>query len=509
MPASRTAVELLNFGRLVWQSSQRSPSQPEDAQIKAEEDRLIGLLHAENSTTLRQILNYSNNGKSIEPVALRAFCVFAYMALCTSRLGITVAEVACWLGGDDAARVLEARRTVSNLLLRRQLVLRDEHSDCVCLGKPALAYFAGGSEAPPLMPTESDLRRAWYRTDRAKARREAKAEVPLSARQLSQRIGERVVGLEREIRVLSCRLAIHLRRAALIKDNKDPGIGNECLLFIGPSGAGKTFLAENAGKVSGLPFASISSGDITAQGYVGLDVSDSLQPLITATNGDPAKARFGALFLDEWDKKAAAQTNWRDIGGTSVQQEMLRLMEGTQVQIGGRRTAYEQRVFNFNTYGTMFIFGGAFVGLDQMIQKGDGPSIGFHDVRSGSSPSSALYDGLERFGMLPEFLNRLTGIVVFPEPTLAQVTAIITRSIVPSFNRVLAAFDASIEVSEEGIRLAADAAVHSKTHARGAKAVMASLIEDLVFNQDQGTIRLGIAEVRRAIESAGLGATVG
>jgi ATP-dependent Clp protease ATP-binding subunit ClpX len=499
-------IQLLNFGRLLWINSQGLPSERDDSEITKAEEELIAALHAESPTALRSILNFNDNGQNIDPITLRVVCMVSYTALCTTRLGTTISEVACGIAGDDAARVLEARATISRLLIRRQLELRDEHGDCIVPARRILDFFAGGAQEPPLSPTEADLRRAWYRSEQAASRRKAKEEVPLMAKALVQRISERVVGLEREIRMLSCRMAIHLRRASLIRNDKDPGIGNECLLFVGASGAGKTFLAENAGRVSGIPFASISSGDLTATGYVGLDVSDCLQPLITASKGDPERARFGTLFLDEWDKKAIRETNWRDIGCRSVQEEMLRLMEGTMVQIGGRRSAFEHHVVHFNTYGTMFVFGGAFVGLDKMISKGAVHGIGFHDLQAGSSRASALYEGLEQFGMLPEWINRLTGIIVFPTPTLEQLVQIAERSVIPATNRLLAAFGAGIEVSPDGIRLMAEAALESKTLARGLKSLITTMTEDIVFTERQGTIHLDVAEVRRAIEAAGLGA---
>jgi ATP-dependent Clp protease ATP-binding subunit ClpX len=505
MPASPTAIALLEYGRLLWHNSQKSPSDREESKIAKAEEQLIALLHNEPSTALRGILNYSNSGKCIDPTMLRVLCMVAHVDLCTIRLGTTVAEVACGIAGEDPARILETRHVISSLLIRGHLALRDEHSDCIVLDKAPLAYFSGGADAPPLVPTESSLRESWRKSQVQTARRKAKEPASLpSASTLATEISKVVIGLDDQVRTLSCRLALHLRRAAMIRSNRDPGTANEALLFIGPSGCGKTWLSESAGRISGLPFSSISSGDITAQGYVGLDLSDCLRPLLSATNGDVVRAQSGLVLLDEWDKRAATTTHWRDIGGACVQQEMLRLMEGTTVQVGGRRGGYDYQGVLFDTHPTMWLFAGAFVGLGEMIQKGNGQSIGFHDMQRGSSRASALYDGLERFGLLPEFLNRLSGIIVFPEPTVTQVTAIITRSIVPSFNRVLATFGASIEVSEDGIRLAAEVAVHTMTYARGARAVVSSLIEDIVFNQDQGTIRLGIADVQRAIESAGL-----
>jgi ATP-dependent Clp protease ATP-binding subunit ClpX len=497
---------MLEYGRLLWVNSQRSPSDREESKIAKTEEALTAALYSESSPALHGILGYSNSGQNVDPMTLRALSMVAYTALCTTRLSTTIAEVACGIAGDDAARVLEARATISRLLIRRQLELRDEHGDCIVPARRILDFFAGGPQEPPLSPTEADLRRAWYRSEQAASRRKAKEEVPLTAKELSKRISERVIGLEKEIRMLSCRMAIHLRRASLIRNDKDPGIGNECLLFVGPSGAGKTFLAENAGRVSGIPFASISSGDLTATGYVGLDVSDCLQPLITASKGDPERARFGTLLLDEWDKKAVRETNWRDIGCRSVQEEMLRLMEGTMVQIGGRRSAFEHHVVHFNTYGTMFVFGGAFVGLDKMISKESVNGTGFHDMQAGSSRASALYDALEQFGMLPEWINRLTGIILFPTPTLDQLIQITERSVIPATNRLLAAFGSGIEVSPDGVRLMAEVALESKTLARGLKSLITTMTEDIVFTERQGTVHLDVSDVRRAIEVTGLAA---
>ncbi|HTS18009.1 MAG TPA: AAA family ATPase [Verrucomicrobiae bacterium] len=509
MPASPTTVEMLNYGRLLWQSAQRSPSQPEDAQIKAEENRLISLLYADSSTTLRQILNFSNNGKTMDPVALRVLCIIAHLTLCTTRLGTTVAEIACGIAGDDPARVLEARRTISGLLLRRQLVLRDEHSDCVELGKSVLAFFAGGSEAPPIAPTESDLRRAWYRSDQVKARREAKAEAPLTAKQIALRIREQgVVGLEPQIRLLSSRMVLHTRRAIMIRTGKDSGSSsNQAILIAGPSGSGKTFLTEAACRVCGLPFSVFSSGDLTSEGYVGLSVEDTLRPLLVATKGDVQRARSGLVFLDEFDSKAASpSTNWRDITGTCVQKELLRIVEGAKIQIGGRRSGFDQTApVLFDTTGVMWVFGGAFVGLDKLCAKQTAHGIGFGSPVGCSAQQRFLTDALIEYGLLPELCNRLTAILIFPEPSLSDLRQI-AASVIGTFNAILGALGITIEITDDGVQLMSLVAKETKTFARGLKSVVSALIDDAVFEERQGVTRFGKSDVQRAIESAGLAA---
>jgi ATP-dependent Clp protease ATP-binding subunit ClpX len=490
MPASQTAIAILEFGKLLSEEERRYHKDRNPDKVRLAEERLVERLHGERSASLKSIFNFGT-AKTIDRVTLRVLSHVAYASLCTNRLGISVSDVVAAVGGEPAS-ILETRQTVSKLLIAKQLLLRSGH--ILELGEPLMTYLAGGKHAPPLAVSEWDLQRLWYKSDQETKKRKAK-EVNLdnlpTAKQLAERITRDVVGLDEQVRMLSCRLALHLRRAAMIRADRNPGTPCECILILGVSGCGKSWMAEHLGKIAGLPFSSMSSGDITASGYVGMDLSDCLRPLLTETNGDVVKAQSGIVFLDEWDKRAATTTHWSDIGGLCVQQEVLRLMEGATVQVGGRRGGFDLPGVLFDTHATMWLFAGAYIGLDKMIQKGKGQSIGFHDMQSGTSRTSALYEGLERFGMLPEFLNRLTGVVVFPEPTPTQVTAIVTRSIIPSFNRALAALGASIEVSEEGIRLVADAAVRSKTYARGVKSVMSSLIEELVFEARQGTVRLG------------------
>jgi ATP-dependent Clp protease ATP-binding subunit ClpX len=497
MPANKTAVAILEYGRLLFDEERRYHRDRDPAKLRQAEERLVERICAEKSAALKSIFNFGT-AKAIDPVTLRVLCHVAYSSLCTNRYGIST---------GDPATTLETRQTVSRLLISKQLALK--HGHVIEPAEPLMRFLAGGRDAPPLAVSEWDLQRAWYKADQEVKRRKAR-EVNFSnmptAKALAERIAKEVVGLDEQVRMLSCRLALHLRRAAMIRADRNPGTPCECLLMLGASAAGKSWTAEHTGKIAGVPFSSMSSGDIRASGYAGMDLSDCLRPLLTETNGDVVKAQSGIVFLDEWVKRAATTTYWRDIGGLCAQQEVLRLMEGTIVRVGGRRGGFDQPGVLFATHATMWLFAGAFVGLERIIQKGDGQSIGFHDPQCGTSRTSALYEGLEQFGMLPEFLNRLTGVIVFPEPTATQVTAIVTKSIIPSFNRALAAFGASIEVSEVGIRLIADAAVRTKTYARGAKSVMSSLIEELVFEARQGTVRLDVGDVQRAVEQAGLAA---
>ena len=306
--------------------------------------------------------------------------------------------------------------------------------------------------------------------------------------------------------VASCRLALHLRRAAMIRSNQDPGTPNECILLIGPSGGGKTWLVETAGRACGIPFASISATDITSEGYIGMGIDDGVKRLISDGNDDVEKARFGVLFVDEWDKKRSS--NWefggRDVAGASVQQEVLRLIEGTVFQVGGRKGSWDWAPTTFNSRGTAFAFAGAFTGLQELLDKRGGHGIGF-GPRQRASARCYLLDALVDYGMIVEFVNRISTVLMLPEPTVGQLREIAVRSVIPAFNRILTTFGAGIEPDLDATTLMADIALETGTYARGIKSIVTQLVEDIVFEVQQGTIRLGVDDVRRAVEESGLG----
>ena len=277
-------------------------------------------------------------------------------------------------------------------------------------------------------------------------------------------------------------------------------------MFIGTSGCGKTWLAETAGRVCGLPFGAVSSTDLTAEGYVGLSVDDAVRAVITAANNDVEQARYGICFFDEFDKKRTSGWEYgsRVVGGASAQQAVLRLVEGCEFQVGGRRGSFDWFPGNINTKGMFFVFAGAFVGLEEMPGKHAAHGIGFGPRQDGSRQQQFLYDGLIDFGMIPELINRLTGVLVFPSPTIEQLVQIAERVVIPSYCKLLAASGADIQVSTEGLALMAECARETGTFARGNKTIVTRLIEDAVFEERQGRIQFGAAEVTRVIEAAGM-----
>ena len=499
---SPAATAILQFGRTIHAEAQRPAAERDPQHVETAEARLIEQLATDDNPLLKPALMF-HVSKPLDPLVLRVLSLVAFIELGTNCCA-TVSDVANAVADHEPSKLLEARQTITRLLYAKRLSLQPD--TVLELGQPMLALLTGGGSAMPLAVTPRELQAHWQRAAAAAAKRQAQAD-PQSlptARQLEALISQTVIGLQEQVRTVACRFALHLRRSALIRGGNDPGSPNECLLLIGPSGCGKTFLAECAGRVSGLPFGSVSATDMSAQAYIGLSVEDSIKPLITAAGGDAERARFGVALVDEIDKKAAAPTSWRDVGGSCVQQEFLRLMEGTTFQVGGRRGGFDDIPVQFNSRGTLFLFAGAYSGIERLMDKRSN-GIGFGGEAAGRRRQAALYEALEQYGMLAEWLNRLTAVLVFPEPTVAQLVDIANRSVIPSFNRLLVTCLCGIEPEPSAIRLLAQVARDSRTYARGLKSVIAKVVEDAIYDEKVGTLRISPTEIRRAIAAAGLG----
>lgn len=328
--------------------------------------------------------------------------------------------------------------------------------------------------------------------------------------EIFKQLTEYVIGQDRAVRTLAVRGALHVQKARLIREGKPVSAPNECLLFIGPSGCGKTYLAEQFGKLCQLPFASVSATDITETGYIGLDVEDSLSSLINASSGNYDMARFGVLFVDEIDKKAtrvATNSVGRDVSGTSVQQCFLRMMEGCECLVGQKRKSLPEQQRALNTYGVQFIFGGAFSELEYVIRQKIKATtgIGFKEMETvtGAKLDHYLVEALVDYGMIPEWVNRLTGLVLFNQLTVNDLCQIVTapHGALASLQGLLAVDGLDFNLSKDAIRAIAGYAHETGTMARGLKLVMGRLIEDIVFEGRKGMVQFGLKEVQTVLSS--------
>ena len=501
---STAATLILEFGKLIHHETKRQD--PDPRRVECAEQRLIEQLSIDPNPHLKPALLF-HVSKSIDPLQLRILSLVSYLQLCTQYC-TAITDIAIDVGDNEPPKILVARQVIAQLLFVKRLILRVNSDEILELGQPMMTLLAGGNTKLPLVIGQYELHSQWRKNDAAAAKRKAQEAVVTlpSAKQLAAKIAEHVIGLDSEVRTFACRLALHTRRAAMLRAGQDPGSPNEVLLFLGPSGCGKTWLAETAGRVCGLPFGAISSTDLTCDGYQGLNVDDAVRQVFEAARHDIEQARYAICFFDEWDKKRASGTDFgsRDVAGASVQQAVLKLVEGTEYQIGGRRGGFELQC-SVNTQGMFFVFAGAFIGLDKLLSKKSAHGMGFGGQPTASS-QQYLYDGLIEFGLIPEFCNRLTAVLTFPSPTVDQLTEIATRAVIPSYAKLLASTGANLQISPDGIHLMAEAARDTGTYARGIKSVVARLIEDCVFEERKGLVQLGAAEVTLAIEAAGLAA---
>jgi ATP-dependent Clp protease ATP-binding subunit ClpX len=244
---------------------------------------------------------------------------------------------------------------------------------------------------------------------------------------------------------------------------------------------------------------------LTCESYVGLSADDAIRAVFTAAGNDPERARFGMCFVDEWDKKRSCGDGGRDVAGAAVQQAFLKLVEGTENhQLGGRRGSFDGPACPISTKGMFFTFAGAFVGLDELLGRCGAHGIGFGD-RATQVERRYLQDALVSYGLLPEYCNRLTAVLMFGAPSIKQLETIAIRAVIPGYARLLAAGGADLKVEESAARRMAEAALATGTYARGIKSVVARLVEDAVYGERKGMVRFSAADVDAAIEAAGLG----
>ena len=319
-----------------------------------------------------------------------------------------------------------------------------------------------------------------------------------SPKEIKKILDEYVIGQEEAKKTLSVAVYNHYKRIAHEEVKDDVEIQKSNILLLGPTGCGKTLLARTLAKILNVPFAIADATTLTEAGYVGEDVENILLKLIQAADGDIEKAEKGIVYIDEIDKITRKSENMsitRDVSGEGVQQALLKIIEGTIASVppqGGRKHP-NQEMLQINTENILFICGGAFEGLENIIQNRTGKkSIGFgtkiqsqKEINKYEIFKELMPQDLLKYGLIPEFIGRLPIIATLQDldrDALIKITTEPKNALIKQYKKLLEMDDVDLEFTQDALEAIVDKAIERKTGARGLRSIIEEIMRDIMYD---------------------------